>query len=205
MRHILTSSDDGDVKFPLKCKCPNWYGMGYRQPWGSGMVSTRSTRPGLLYPARSCAVTAPRAAQACHSLLWESCESWQHYSPGCYQTVPAFPPSGKGHWQLMPWVPSFHLGYCQVYGEAAGQGESIRNPHSEAEAISDTLTGRCDLCSWARLATLSHLKRAIGTPALNTPACCAPHGSLLASLKSAGCCFMGAGLCLDRWSRGWAL
>lgn len=71
MRHILTSSYD-DVKFPLLCKCPNRYGMAYRQPWGSGMVSACSMCPGWLCPARSYAVAVPRAAQACPSLLWRN-------------------------------------------------------------------------------------------------------------------------------------
>lgn len=159
-----------------------------------------------LCPARSAAAAAePRAAQAAPRCSSGSPVSLDSTTPGlladCSQLFTQWERALAAHDMSALFSP----GYCQVDGEAAGWGESIHNPD-----MRQRLSGYPHRQVWpVGLSpvsnTLSHLKRAIGTPALNTPACCcSPSGSLLASLKWAGCCFMGAGLCLDRWSRGWA-
>lgn len=207
MWHISTSSGGVDVTFPVQSKCHNGYGMDSRQPWRCEM--DMCPLPALcaqaVPSAEPCGGGRAQGSPGCPSLLlWESCESGQHY-PGlladCSQLFTQWERALAAHDMSALFSP----GHCQVDGEAAGWGESIHNPD-----MRQRLSGYPHRQVWpVGLSpvsnTLSHLKRAIGTPALNTPACCcSPSGSLLASLKWAGCCFMGAGLCLDRWSRGWA-
>lgn len=113
-------------------------------------------------------------------------------TPGCCQTVPSF---------STQWERALHECPLFTWGDVkwmvklldrvrASITLTVRQRSSRVPSQAMQLSPASN--------TLSHLIKAVGTPALSTPACCSPSGSLLASLKWAGCYIMGAGLLMKQ-------